>query len=57
MKQGDRVIIIGNHPWKSNAGTYIGKEVIQITGKTQHLIRLDNGFGCFADDKNLKVVK
>jgi hypothetical protein len=57
MNKGDRVIIIGNHPWKSNAGTYICKEEIQITGKTQNLIKLDNGFSCFADDRNIKVIK
>lgn len=57
MKQGDRVLIIGNHPWKSNAGTYIGDEIIQITGIAKHKIRLDNGISCFADDKNIRIIK
>ncbi|MFA5300587.1 MAG: hypothetical protein WC389_20560 [Lutibacter sp.] len=57
MKQGDRVVIIGNHPWKNNAGTFVGDEVIQINGQSKHKIRLDNGFSCFADDKNLEVIK
>jgi hypothetical protein len=38
-------------------GTYVGDEVIQITGQSKHKISLDNGFSCFADDKNLKVIK
>lgn len=57
MKQGDRVAIVSNHPWKGQAGEFVGDEVIQITGQLKHKIRLDNGISCFADDKNLKVIK
>ena len=57
MKKYDRVVIVGNHPWKGNSGEYIGDEVIQITGIAKYKVRLDNGFSCFVDDKNLKVVK
>ncbi len=57
MKQGDRVIIVGNHPWKTHAGTYVGDELIHALSVMRHKIRLDNNFSCFADDKNLKVVK
>ena len=57
MKKYDRVVIVGNHPWKGQAGEFVGDEVIQITGMSKHKIKLDNGFNCFADDKNLKVVK
>jgi hypothetical protein len=57
MKQGDRVVIIGNHPWKGKSGEFISDEVIQITGIAKHKIRLDNGISCFADDKNIRVIK
>ena len=57
MKQGDRVIIVGNHPWKSQSGTYVGDELVHLLGVQKHKIQLDNGFGCFADDKNIKVLK
>lgn len=47
MKTGQRVVLIGNHPWAGHAGEYVRDELIETLGSTWPVVRLDSGQECF----------
>jgi hypothetical protein len=56
MKVGDRVLIVGDHPWSGHSGEYIGSEKLNmLPGVTGHRVRLDVGTECFVmEEKHWK---
>jgi len=47
LKEGDRVILRGDHPWATSAGTVVGWEFIDLYRAEFPKIRLDEGPECF----------
>lgn len=47
LEIGDRVFIVGNHPWTGHSGTLIAVEILHAIGEPGCRIRLDNGIECF----------
>lgn len=47
LKEGDRVILRGDHPWATHAGTVIGWEVVDLFNIELPKVRLDIGPDCF----------
>ena len=55
MKSGDRVMVIGGHPWSGRAGTIIAFEKYGL-GWTGWRIALDGNCGeCYARENELSV--
>ena len=47
LKEGDRVLLKGDHPWATYAGTVIGWELVDLFGVELPKVRLDIGPECF----------
>ena len=47
LKEGDRVILKGDHPWATHAGMVIGWETIELYRAEFPKVRLDEGQECF----------
>ena len=55
MKGGDRVMVIGSHPWAGHAGTLVAFEKYGF-GWTGWLVKLDENCGeCYANEDQLAV--
>lgn len=46
IKIGDRVLLIGSHPWAGHAGEFVRQEEVAGFG-LRPVIRLDSGQECF----------
>jgi len=47
LKGGDRVVLCGDHPWATSAGTVIGWEFVDLFSVELPKVRLDEGPECF----------
>ena len=47
LKEGDRVLLKGSHPWATHAGTIVGWEFVDMFGKELPEVQLDEGPSCF----------
>jgi len=47
LKEGDRVMLKGDHPWATHAGTVIGWEYVDLYRANFPKVRLDVGPECF----------
>ena len=59
MQIGDRVQIIGKHPWTGTEGTLgvygsYGLSILKLKG---WLVKLDNGQNCYAKPINLQKIR
>jgi hypothetical protein len=55
MNKGDRVVIVGNHPWATNAGELLTWEVLPVIGTRMWRVVLDGGMECYAKPENIRV--
>jgi hypothetical protein len=59
MNVGDRVLIVGKHPWCGVTGTLLAFETYGPGGDLiwkGWRVRLDTGFDCYADPANLQLL-
>lgn len=54
IEKGDRVKIVGDHPWKGHEGVYVG--IRQSPMGVRMRIELDNTIRCLARRHNVKKV-
>ena len=54
IREGTRVLVVGDHPWKGFSGEVIGT-IKPIMGGYMWKVRLDNGMECGARDANVKA--
>lgn len=47
LEIGDRVLIVGDHPWTGHSGTLIAAETLAALGRVGLRVRLDNHLECF----------
>lgn len=57
-REGDRVYLLGNHPWKDHVGTLIAEERYgpPFMRKTGWRVKLDNGQSCYAQPSEFSKV-
>ena len=56
MEKGDRVVIVGNHPWATHAGELLTWEVLHPIRTRMWRVVLDEGMECYAKPENIRVV-
>ena len=55
MKAGDRVMVVGNHPWAGHAGTLVAWENHPMGGQCWR-VKLDGNCGeCYANEDQLRT--
>ena len=55
MEKGDRVIIVGYHPWATSAGELLILEVMPVIRTKMWRVVLDEGMECYDKSENLRV--
>lgn len=54
MNAGDRVFIVGAHPWTGYSGELVSLDDISVLKGSRWRVRLDNGVECYAATKNVR---
>ena len=55
LEKGDRVVIVGDHPWATCAGELLTWEVLPLVRTKMWRVVLDEGMECYAKPENIRV--
>lgn len=58
LRSGDRVYLLGNHPWADHVGTLVSEATYGsfVNRKTGWVVQLDNGSRCYAQPSDFSRV-
>ena len=59
LDEGERVVIVGEHPWKGEVGSLVAYEPYgpSMMGWMGWRVALDNGTECYADRSKLRPLQ
>jgi hypothetical protein len=57
MEKGDRVVIVGDHPWATSAGELLTWEILPAIRTRMWRVVLDKGMECYVRPENIRVTK